>query len=165
MSILFISIHFPQLPVKPSLIFRTTSRSAPAPARISQTGSSPSIRPALKQSMLQFTMRLFAPVKSTMEELLTQETARTSRHSCEKTTAQNTGILTAAGIRAVTRAMGAGPAPTLTTSTARKTTQRSASTPSYSAITIRTATMLWTKTLTSAMTNMSNRGTLTNTPR
>ena len=158
------SILFPQLPVKPRLIFRTSSRSASAPARISQTGSSPSIRPALKKSGLLFTTRLFAPEKSTIEELLTGETARTSRHSSEKTTRQNTGILTAAGIRAVSRAMGAGPAQTQTSSNARKTTQRSASTPSYSAITIRTATMLWTKTLMCAMTNMSNRGILTNTP-
>ena len=156
---------FPQLPVKPSLIFRTTSSTAPAPARISQTGSSPSIRPALKQSMLQFTMRLFALVNSTIAELLTQETVRTSRHLSKKTTARNTGILTAAEILAGTRAMGAGPAPTQTTSNARGTTHMSASTLSLFVITIRTATMLWTKTLTSAMTNMSNRGTLTNTPQ
>ena len=45
------SITFPQLPVKPRLTFRTLSISAPVPARISQTESSPSIRPALKKSM------------------------------------------------------------------------------------------------------------------
>ena len=130
MLILFMSIHFSQHPVKPCLIFRTTSRSSLAPARISQTESSLSIRPALKKSGLLFTMRLFALVKSTMENLLTKETARTSRHSCEKTTALITGILTAVGIRAVTRAMGAGPALTQAISTAQETTLRSASTPS-----------------------------------
>ena len=83
-----------------------------------------------------------APEKSTIEEQLTQETARTSTYLSENTTAPIIGILTTVGSPAVTRAMAAWPAPTQTTSTAQETTPRSASTPSYSAITIQTATML-----------------------
>ena len=92
--------------------------------------------------MLKNTMRLSAWEMLTRTAL---KSAVTSQDSCQE--AQTTGIHTTAESPAVTRAMDAWPALILSTSDVEKTTPTSASILSLCAMTIQTATMMWTKTL------------------
>ena len=98
-------------------VFRTLNNTVHSGAGICQTGSTRSTNRALNQNMLNSTRSLFAlALETSMWMNMTTVTDLTTL--LENTTAQTTGILITVGIRAVavTPAMAAWPAPTLTIS-------------------------------------------------